>query len=363
MLGSRLLVFGATLLAVAAATVWSTHRHGAGLVSTPPPTCQQPCAPFDIVWVGDILLGDHAQLSLDQHGYTWPFEQVRPLLADAFVIGNAEGPLTTRREPYFPKQKWSYNALPDGAPALAEVGFDALGLSNNHALDRGPDGLQDTIRNLQAAGLRTFGAGMTFDEAAAPLMIETGYGTVAVLGIGRSWNYGAVAGPARAGTVTYTDDMIARLKASAVAAGARWVVAYVHWGENYEKVTSEQRRVGEALARAGYDLVIGGHPHVPQEVEIVGGTPVLYSLGNFTFGSTGGFSRSMPGVGLVVRTAFGPDGLQSMELRCVVTDNKIVSYQPQPCSTGQAQSLLRRLGDPVAVRGDVGVVTLPTRQR
>jgi poly-gamma-glutamate synthesis protein (capsule biosynthesis protein) len=362
MLVSRVLLFGATLLVLLAATVWSTRRPAPDLVSSPP-SCQAPCRPFDIVWVGDILLGDHAQSHLDRNGYTWPFERVRPLLDDAFVIGNAEGPLTALHDPYFPKQRWSYNAEPAAAPALAEVGFDALGLSNNHALDRGPAGLHDTIQNAQAAGLRTFGAGMTFDEAAAPLMIETGYGTVAVLGFGPEWDYGAVAGPDRAGTVTYTDDMIARLKASAVAAGARWVVAYVHWGENYEDVTSEQRRVGDAFARAGYDLVIGGHPHVPQEVEIVRGTPVLYSLGNFTFGSTGGFSSKMPGLGLVVRTGFGPDGLQSMELRCVVTDNKKISYQPRPCTTSQAQTLLRRMGSAVTANGDTGVVTWPARQQ
>ena len=59
------------------------------------------------------------------------------------------------------------------AGALAEVGFDALGLSNNHAYDRGPEGLADTIQHLRAVGIEPFGAGMDGEEAAAPLLVET----------------------------------------------------------------------------------------------------------------------------------------------------------------------------------------------
>jgi poly-gamma-glutamate synthesis protein (capsule biosynthesis protein) len=360
-LANRLLALGATLLVVLVATVWSVRsRTGTGDPTSA--ACGQPCAPFEIVWVGDILLGDRAQQQLDQHGYEWPFEHLRPLLADAFVIGNAEAPITSRSEPYFPDQRFSYNAQPAAATALASVGFDALGLSNNHALDRGPEGLRDTVRHAREAGLQTFGAGMNEAEASAPLLVETGYGTVAVLGFGREWQYGAVAGPERAGTIPFRPETIAQLKQSATAAGARWVVAFVHWGENYERVNAEQRRVAEAFARAGYDLVIGAHPHLAQEVEIVRGVPVLYSLGNFTFGSPGDYSREAPGYSLAARTGFGPDGLVSIKLSCVATDNNVVKFQPRPCNASQSQALMRRLGSAVTLQGEKGVVTWARRQ-
>jgi poly-gamma-glutamate synthesis protein (capsule biosynthesis protein) len=360
MLAKRLLALAATLLVVLVATLLSVRGHDAvtdlaeGLVGA---SCAQSCTPFEIVWVGDIMLGDRAQRHIDQHGYEWPFEHVRPLLANAFVIGNAEAPITTRSEPYFREQKFSYNVQPVAAVALASVGFEAIGLSNNHALDRGPEGLRDTIRNAQEAGLHTFGAGMSDAEASAPLLVDTGYGTVAVLGFGREWNYGAVAGPERAGTIPYTADAIGRLKEAATAAGARWVVAYVHWGENYEEVNGDQRRVAETFARAGYDLVVGAHPHLAQEVEIVRGMPVLYSLGNFTFGSPGGYTRKAPGYSLTARTGFGPDGLLSIELTCIATDNDDVKFQPRLCTTSQSQALMKRLGSAVTLTGEKGVVT------
>ena len=82
-------------------------------------------------------------------------KQVRPLLADAFVIGNAEGPLTTRREPYFPKQKWSYNALPDGARARRDGRHCAPGRPHVHRRGHGRSGDPRSLsRGHRPPGLR-----------------------------------------------------------------------------------------------------------------------------------------------------------------------------------------------------------------
>ena len=62
-------------------------------------------------------------------------------------------------EKYDRGQRWAYNAQPAAAEALASVGVSAAGLANNHALDRGPTGLDDTLAHLRDAGIATFGAG------------------------------------------------------------------------------------------------------------------------------------------------------------------------------------------------------------
>jgi poly-gamma-glutamate synthesis protein (capsule biosynthesis protein) len=120
-------------------------------------------------------------------------------------------------------------------------------------------------------------------------------------------------------------------------------VAFVHWGENYAGVTDAQREAARRFAEAGYDLVIGHHPHVAQEVEIVDGMPVLYSLGNLAFGTPGRFDRG-EGYGLIARTAFGGDGSIDVRLTCIVTDNEQVSFQPEPCTAAEAEGLFGRLG-------------------
>jgi poly-gamma-glutamate synthesis protein (capsule biosynthesis protein) len=65
---------------------------------------------------------------------------------------------------------------------------------------------------------------------------------------------------------------------------ARYVIVNVHWGVEYKR---NSRKAEQDLAHwfvdQGVTAVIGGHPHVVQEMEIYKGAPIFYSLGNFIF--------------------------------------------------------------------------------
>jgi len=320
-------------------------------MATPEPT-PSPDA-FVIRWGGDVLLGDAAAPLLAENGFAWPFERIAALLDADYLVGNAEGPITELANPYFPEQEFSYNADPAAATALADIGFDAMSVSNNHALDRGPDGLRDTIDHLTDAGVAPFGAG-TQDEAIAPHLVETPHGVLAIVGLGERWSYGAEATPSEPGTVSITAESVDSAHAMAVDAGARWTVAYVHWGENYSGVTDSQRTAARLFADAGYDLVIGHHPHVAQEVEVIEGMPVLYSLGNLVFGTPGRFAAG-DGYGLIATTHL-TDGAIEIRLSCIVTDNEAVGFQPEPCTASEAEGLFARLGPEMRTDGDEAVV-------
>lgn len=293
---------------------------------------------FSISWLGDLLLADAAREQLARHGHSWPFEHLRPHLAADYLIGNQEGPITTRTAPHFPGQRWSYNADPASAAALGELGFDAVSLNNNHAFDRGPEGLRDTIGHLGAAGVTPFGAGLTLDDAAAPLLVPTPFGTVAVLGFGAWFRYGYCAGPETPGTVPVTRATVAAGRELALAAGARWVVGFVHWGKNYQPVTENQQRQAELFAAAGYDLVIGHGAHVPQPMDTLDGMPVLYSLGNSVFCTPGRFKPEFPGYGLLATTVFTADGLERIDLTCFANNNRVVRFQPKPSAPDTADA-------------------------
>ncbi|MCA9718761.1 MAG: CapA family protein [Myxococcales bacterium] len=311
---------------------------------------------FAILWVGDTLLADAAQDALDRDGYLYPFVFLWTLADADFSVGNAEGPITTISEPYYPDQTWSYNARPNAAEALASFGFDAMSLANNHLMDRGPAGVDDTRANLAAAGIEGFGAGGDADEAAAPLWIPTPYGLVAVIGMAEVSGYVPQAGADSYGAETLSPERVVTARARALEGGARWVVAFVHWGNNYDVVEEEQRAYAEVFVAAGYDLVIGHGAHVPQRVELIAGVPVLYSLGNFVFGTPGRFSDAFPGRGLVATTRFDDDGLRRVELRCILTDNDEVRFQPRPCGWAEARELMAALGPAVRLHDAIGVI-------
>ncbi|HWO93766.1 MAG TPA: CapA family protein [Dehalococcoidia bacterium] len=324
-----------------------------------PLRCQTDCEPFEIVFTGDVLLGDAAQPWLERYGFAWAFEHMAPLLRADAVIGNLEGPLTTRTRRQYSDQRWSYQADPKAAQALAEVGFDAFGFANNHTYDRGPIGLADTLRHAREAGLAIFGAGLDAAEAAAPLLIETPYGDVGVVAFTSGARFGAEAGPSHPGMALLSPEAAERGYRLAREAGARWVIAFVHWGENYATVTDEQRRRARVLASAGYDLVVGHHPHIAQGAEWIDDTLVLYSLGNFVFGTPGRFGPSAPGYGLVARVVLDGDGIDRVELTGIVTDNDIVAFRPRPCDPASSDAILESLDSPTAAFCGTALIEWP----
>jgi poly-gamma-glutamate capsule biosynthesis protein CapA/YwtB (metallophosphatase superfamily) len=302
-----------------------------------------------IVWTGDTMLGYAAEPLVARHSLRWLLRGVTPVLDGDAVVVNAEGPITARHEPFRPDQI-SYSVPRRAIGALRRVGVTALGLANNHALDQGPGGLSDTIRHAQDGGLATFGAGMDASQAERPLIIRGRDVTVGVVALAKGYGGRVTAGAGQAGTIPLFTGSIRRGYELARQAGADWVVGYVHWGENYYPVLQQQRRDAAKFAAVGYDLVVGHGPHVIQRADKIGSTPVIYSLGNFVFGTLGEFS-DRNGQGLVLKTEFGADGLEGLKLTCIVVDNERVEYQPRPCHARESARVLGRLGVPVKARG------------
>ena len=294
---------------------------------------------FTLLWAGDTLVGDRAQPDLDAFGYDFPFEFLGPQLQADYSIFNAESPITELSEPY-DDARWTYNALPPAAEALANAGFDAAGFANNHTMDRGGPGVVDTIEYLADEGVATFGGGEDCTEAALPLFVDTPHGRVAVVGLANSYGAARTAGPDQAGTLVLDRANAEAGLELALDGGADHVVAYVHWGRNYSHVRSEQREKAALLVETGYDLVVGHGAHVQQVVELIEGVPVIYSLGNFVFGTSGRFSEDFPGYAVLLTSSLDERGFSELSFSCLLTNNAEVQYQPRPCPPGEAAEVL-----------------------
>ena len=185
-----------------------------------------------------------------------------------------------------------------------------------------------------------------------PVTLATPAGQVAVLGFSERWTGEYQAGPEQPGALVLAAHAARSAVLKARAAGARSVVAYVHWGDNYAGVHKRQRKYAKMLVSAGIDLIIGHHPHVIQPMERVDHVPVLWSLGNFVFGTPGRWRPEFPGVGLIATTRFGPGGLEAIEFQCVDVDNRRVLYQPHTCAPKEQVTAWSRLGPDVVIEAD-----------
>lgn len=240
-----------------------------------------------------------------------PLAAVAPWLRAAdLAFGNLECVIaengTARAGPY------RLRAPARAAGYLAAAGFDVLGLANNHALDYGPEALEETVARLKGAGVATVGAGAGADAAAQPLIREVGRVRLAFLA------FNAVPDPddaptsvgAEGWTRAGWDEARAVEAVAAARALADAVIVSVHWGYEYElRPGPAQRAMARALADAGADLVVGHHPHVVQGTEVRGETFVAYSLGNFLFDQQRGDTRH----GLALRAFFDGDGLRAVQ--------------------------------------------------
>ena len=320
--------------------------------------CPAPCDRFTIAFVGDTMIGDSARKKIKKHGYGIVLDQVTSQLRADYTIGNAEAPFTRIKQKWDPDQYWSYRVRPRVARVLADVGFDAFSLANNHAWDRGPEGAAESRRFVEASGMALFGVGVDRDQAERPLIIDTPHGKVGIVGVESTHHGGAEAKPDAPGTARLRRGTLRRAHAAATEAGARWVVAYPHWGRNYAPVRFEQKWWAHRLVDAGFDLVIGHGPHVQQPVARIDGVPVLYSLGNWVFNTPGRFQKlDYPPWGLVARAYLGPDGFEGIELSCLFVDNRVTGFRPRPCTAAERAEAFGELGPEVEVRGELGVVT------
>lgn len=309
-----------------------------------------PDGSLDLTFAGDTMLGDGAEPLIASAGYDAPLAGVRAMLtAGDVTIVNAEGPITTVATAANPGAKYAYAVGLPAVPALGRAGVDVLGLGNNHAMDRGAAGLAQTEQTAAAGGLSTVGAGANRAEAMRPLILRAAQETVAVVAFGE--NFGPIhrSTPTTAGMVAFSPDLIERGVITAKRAGASKVVAFVHWGDNYAEINTQQRYWAGLLVDAGYDAVIGTGPHVLQPIEIVRGTPVAYSLGNLAFGAPGRFAGyGKVGVGAVAHLRWGANGHGTLQLDCVQTDNLLDGYVPRACPSTPLEAAHQILGPGVS---------------
>ena len=242
------------------------------------------------VFAGDILLSDHVLAAYNKTGTIGSVvdQGLRDVIdgSDAFMA-NQEFPFSNRGSAAADKQ-FTFRLPPEKVSLLKEMGIDIVTLANNHALDFGTDALLDTCDTLDEAGIYRVGAGANLEEARKPVIMEIKGKTIGFLGASRvipvgSWNATATS----PGMLTTYDPAMLLEDIKSAKETCDFVIVYVHWGiERDEYPQDYQRTMGKQYIDAGADMVIGSHPHVLQGMEYYNSKPIVYSLGNFVFGSS-----------------------------------------------------------------------------
>lgn len=257
--------------------------------------------------VGDILIHDNvlggALRANGEYDFSGMFPHIKSYLSAAdYMVANLEVTLggtaagSYKGYPYF-------NSPDSVITDFTAAGIDMFLTSNNHAYDTGIKGLRRTMQVLNNKkvdyigtrtdksrpfytvkdinGIKVGFVVYTYETATTSAGLKSLNGNVLSAEAGplvSSFNYGKL------------DEFYATVQSDYSAmlnAGADAVIAYVHWGNEYQQSpNSYQKQIAKKLADIGVDVIVGGHPHVVQPFETITGssgkeTLCIYSVGNF----------------------------------------------------------------------------------
>ena len=238
---------------------------------------------------GDVMLGRMVADKIRQHGPGYPLGGVAAIMRQAdLTLVNLECAITRSSHLWGGAEKAFYfGAPPEAVQTLLDSGVGSVSLANNHILDFDINGLRDTLGTLRQHGIGCAGAGMSLNEACAPLFFQ---GNGIKFGMAAYCDHQAdFAAKEHSPGIAYLDlaDEAAtleqfRLGLTRIEQGhVDWPILSLHWGPNrVARPAPYFVRLAHAAIDMGYRILFGHSAHVFHGVEIYRGCPILYAAGD-----------------------------------------------------------------------------------
>jgi hypothetical protein len=224
--------------------------------------------PAKILFVGDMMFDRHIREAVEKYGggdYNYILEPLKEKLSEYdLVVGNLEGPITENESTSVntkigESKNFVFTFDPVVAKMIAENNIRLVNLGNNHILNQGAKGTDQTKKYLDEAGVQYFEPERTGSFQRISFV---------------SYNYSVP------DSIEVTIENIKSAKKQSDV-----VIVCPHWGTEYKIGDPGQavRNIAHRFIDAGADLIVGTHPHVVQISEEYQGKKIYYSLGNFVF--------------------------------------------------------------------------------
>jgi poly-gamma-glutamate synthesis protein (capsule biosynthesis protein) len=305
--------------------------------------------PVTFAFGGDVMFEEPIRSYLSEPASV--FAPIRGVLRRADVaMVNLETAVTERGTPT-PNKEYLFRAPPSAFDAIRRGGIDVVTVANNHGMDFGAQGLEDTLRAGERKGVPVVGGGRSEAEAFRPWRTTVKGQHIAVIGatqvIDEEYLSWWEARGRQTGVASAKYDMEDRLIRQVIKTrrASDTVVVYLHWGQELESCPLDRQvSLAERLVKAGADIIVGSHAHLLLGGGMLDRAFVDYGLGNFVF-YTGGGIAAQTGVVEVTATGRRIDGYRFVPA-------EISGGRPEPV-TGPAKAA--RIADWNALRDCTGL--------
>lgn len=226
-----------------------------------------------------------------------------------------------------------FNSPPEVADAVIDCGFDVITMANNHLLDMGADGLEESIKfwnkKAEENDLTVLGAYLSEEDSENIRIREVNGIKIAFLAYAEHINGFEIPYDSPLRVVMNAEEDVIERQIKEAKEKADAVIVSAHWGgEDTFEVTDDRKILAQKMIDWGADVILGGHTHTPQTMEWLtreDGTKgfVYYSMGNFVCAQTDNFNviGEMPDFDIVMDGT--TDEVRLENVRCIPT---IVQY-------------------------------------
>ena len=297
--------------------------------TTAPPEPEHVVSTATILSTGDLLMHGGLINAANQGDGTYDFGYIFPYITEYvtaadYAVANLETTLAGTAKPY--QGNPMFNCPDELVDAAKNAGFDMLLTASNHSYDSQQPGFERTIRTVREKGLTNLGTMLSAEE---PKYVVQDINGIKIGMI--AYTYEDSLGPGNPPALNYNPmnaggyDLINCFRHSdpdslynhlgpqmelMKADGAEAIVVYLHWGQEYKlEANASQKEIAQHLCDMGVDVIIGGHPHVVEPVELLESTAdpshrtvCLYSMGNAVSNQRQGLLKS-------ITTAHTEDGV------------------------------------------------------
>jgi len=263
-----------------------------------------------ILLVGDIMLDRGVEDLIKQNSIYYPFQKISHFLRGIdIVFGNLEGPIVKNPPELLDNSlKFAFNL--DVMKAISWCNFNLFSLANNHILDMGKEGLEETKRWLRKYQINFVGNPLSGNLNSQDFSFSTD--KIIFLAFNQIFPF-----------MVREEEIIKKVKTVKSLNPDKFLIISLHWGEEYKLINSSaQQKLAHQIIETGADLIIGHHPHVVQNIEKYQGKLIFYSLGNFIFDQY-----------------FSPDTQQGLEVGLEIHHNKLI-YRLFPLQINLSQPVL-----------------------
>ncbi len=276
-----------------------------------------------VLLAGDMMLGRGMEELMKQNSIYYPFQKIVQFLRGVdIVFTNLEAPIV-KNPSVFSDDVLKFAFHPNVLEGVKWSQINLLSLANNHVIDMGKEGLEETRYWLDKFQIHNIGYQIFDENNRQNSYFSTEHSVF--LAFNRVWPL-----------IHFQEEIIKEIKVIKENNPEKFIIVSMHWGVEYQSKSSlTQREFARRIVAAGADLIVGHHPHVAQEIELIQGKPAFYSLGNFIFDH-----QSLPETreGFLVGLTVEPD-----RISCRLFPIQNFLGQPRLMKSAEAEIFLKNL--------------------